>query len=32
MAVGIPKRQEGKPQGPKDNLDHLIDARDDLTL
>jgi NAD-dependent dihydropyrimidine dehydrogenase PreA subunit len=32
MAVGIPKRQEGKPQGPKDNLDHLIDALDDLTL
>jgi NAD-dependent dihydropyrimidine dehydrogenase PreA subunit len=32
MAVGIPKRQDGKPQGPKDDLDNLIDALDDLAL
>lgn len=28
--VGIPKRQEGKPQQPKDDLDKLIDALDDF--
>src|SRR5262249_46733911 len=26
MAVGIPKRQAGKAQGPKDELDNLMDA------
>jgi NAD-dependent dihydropyrimidine dehydrogenase PreA subunit len=30
--VGVAKRQQGKPQGPKDELDHLIDALDDLSL
>ncbi|MEX2186181.1 MAG: ferredoxin family protein, partial [Pirellulales bacterium] len=28
--VGIPKRQQGKPQEPKDDLDSLIDALDDF--
>jgi NAD-dependent dihydropyrimidine dehydrogenase PreA subunit len=28
--VGIPKRQQGKPQGPKDDLDKLADSLDDL--
>jgi ferredoxin len=32
ITVGVPKRQQGKPQGPKDELDHLIDALDDLSL
>jgi NAD-dependent dihydropyrimidine dehydrogenase PreA subunit len=32
MAVGIPKRQEGKPQGPKDDLDKLVDDLDSLGL
>ncbi len=32
MAVGIPKRQTDKPQGPKDDLDHLMDALDALEL
>ena len=32
MSVGIPKRQEGKPQGPKDDLDRLVDDLDNLGL
>jgi NAD-dependent dihydropyrimidine dehydrogenase PreA subunit len=32
LTVGIPKRQEGKPRGPKDNLDALMDELDDLGL
>lgn len=32
LSVGIPKRQEGKPQGPKDTLDSLMDQLDDLGL
>jgi NAD-dependent dihydropyrimidine dehydrogenase PreA subunit len=32
MAVGIPKRQEGKPQGPRDDLDQLVDDLDKLDL
>ena len=32
MAVGIPKRQTGKPQGPKDDLDRLVDDLDSLGL
>lgn len=32
MAVGIPKRQADKPQGPKDDLDNLMDALDNLDL
>jgi len=32
MSVGIPKRQEGKPQGPKDDLDRLVDDLDGLGL
>ncbi|MDB5311481.1 MAG: ferredoxin family protein [Gemmataceae bacterium] len=32
MAVGIPKRQEGKPAGPKDDLDRLVDDLDSLGL
>lgn len=28
--VGLPKRQAGKPQGPKDELDSLVDGLDDL--
>jgi NAD-dependent dihydropyrimidine dehydrogenase PreA subunit len=32
MAVGIPKRQEGKPAGPKDDLDKLVDDLDSLGL
>ena len=32
MSVGIAKRQEGKPQGPKDDLDNLMDALDSLDL
>jgi hypothetical protein len=28
--VGVPKRQQGKPQEPKDELDSLIDALDDF--
>jgi NAD-dependent dihydropyrimidine dehydrogenase PreA subunit len=32
MAVGIPKRQEGKGQGPKDDLDKLVDDLDSLGL
>jgi len=32
MAVGIPKRQTGKTQGSKDDLDNLMDALDALDL
>src|SRR5262245_28896356 len=32
MTVGIPKRQAGKCQGPKDELDKLMDALDDLGI
>jgi NAD-dependent dihydropyrimidine dehydrogenase PreA subunit len=32
LTVGIPKRQEGKTQGPKDDLDKLMDALDDLEI
>ena len=32
MAVGIPKRQADKPQGPKDDLDNLMDQLDALDL
>ncbi|MBX9626808.1 MAG: ferredoxin family protein [Gemmataceae bacterium] len=31
-AVGLPKRQEGKPAGPKDELDKLVDDLDALGL
>ena len=32
MTVGIPKRQAGKEQGPKDELDKLTDALDALDI
>jgi hypothetical protein len=32
MAIGIPKRQAGKPAGPKDDLDKLVDDLDSLGL
>jgi Pyruvate/2-oxoacid:ferredoxin oxidoreductase delta subunit len=32
MAVGIPKRQAGKEQGAKDDLDNLMDALDAMDL
>jgi NAD-dependent dihydropyrimidine dehydrogenase PreA subunit len=32
LSVGIPKRQAGKEQGPKDDLDKLMDQLDDLDL
>jgi NAD-dependent dihydropyrimidine dehydrogenase PreA subunit len=32
MTVGIPKRQAGKCQGPKDDLDKLMDALDQLEI
>jgi len=32
LSVGIPKRQADKPQAPKDDLDHLMDALDALDL
>ena len=32
MAVGIPKRQDGKRSGPKDDLDKLVDDLDSLGL
>jgi len=32
MSVGIPKRQEGKDHGPKDDLDKLVDDLDNLGL
>ena len=31
-AVGIPRRQEGNTEQPKDDLDDLIDALDDLDV
>jgi NAD-dependent dihydropyrimidine dehydrogenase PreA subunit len=31
-SVGIPKRQDGKPQAPKDDLDKLVDDLDKLEL
>jgi hypothetical protein len=30
--VGMPKRQADKPQGPKDDLDKLVDDLDNLGL
>jgi len=30
--IGIPKRQDSKPQGPKDDLDKLVDDLDNLGL
>jgi NAD-dependent dihydropyrimidine dehydrogenase PreA subunit len=32
LTVGIPKRQSDKPQGPKDDLDKLMDSLDALDL
>jgi Pyruvate/2-oxoacid:ferredoxin oxidoreductase delta subunit len=32
MTIGIPKRQAGKPQEPKDELDNLMDELDKLEL
>jgi NAD-dependent dihydropyrimidine dehydrogenase PreA subunit len=32
LTVGIPKRQADKPQGPKDDLDKLMDALDNLDI
>jgi NAD-dependent dihydropyrimidine dehydrogenase PreA subunit len=32
LSVGIPKRQAGKAQGPKDDLDKLMDALDGLEI
>ncbi len=32
LTVGVPKRQADKPQGPKDDLDKLMDQLDDLEL
>ncbi len=32
LSVGIPKRQAGKPQGPKDDLDKLVDSLDALDI
>jgi Pyruvate/2-oxoacid:ferredoxin oxidoreductase delta subunit len=32
MTVGIPKRQAGKPEGPKDDLDKLMDSLDALDI
>jgi len=32
LAVGIPKRQTGKQSGPKDDLDNLMDALDNLEV
>lgn len=32
LAVGIPKRQADKPAAPKDDLDKLMDALDDLDI
>ncbi len=32
MSVGVPKRQEGKAAGPKDDLDALMDSLDELEL
>jgi NAD-dependent dihydropyrimidine dehydrogenase PreA subunit len=32
LTVGIPKRQQGKAEGPKDDLDKLMDALDELEI
>jgi Pyruvate/2-oxoacid:ferredoxin oxidoreductase delta subunit len=32
MTVGMPKRQAGKPEGPKDDLDKLMDSLDALDI
>lgn len=32
LSVGIPKRQSGKADGPKDDLDNLMDALDNLEV
>jgi Pyruvate/2-oxoacid:ferredoxin oxidoreductase delta subunit len=32
LSVGIPKRQADKPEGPKDDLDNLMDALDALDI
>jgi len=32
LTIGIPKRQAGKPQAPKDELDNLMDELDKLDL
>jgi Pyruvate/2-oxoacid:ferredoxin oxidoreductase delta subunit len=32
MTVGMPKRQAGKAQGPKDDLDRLMDSLDELEI
>lgn len=32
LTVGIPKRQASKPQGPKDDLDKLVDSLDALDI
>src|SRR4051794_40203303 len=32
LTVGIPKRQAGKSQGPKDDLDKLMDSLDELEI
>lgn len=32
LTVGVPKRQADKPAGPKDELDNLVDALDDLDI
>ncbi|HXD87129.1 MAG TPA: ferredoxin family protein [Urbifossiella sp.] len=32
MAIGIPKRQDGKTHGPRDDLDQLVDDLDNLGL
>ena len=32
LTVGIPKRQENREQGPKDDLDKLIDSLDELDI
>jgi NAD-dependent dihydropyrimidine dehydrogenase PreA subunit len=32
LTVGIPKRQAGKPEGPKDDLDKLMDSLDALDI
>src|SRR5262249_33966256 len=32
LTVGIPKRQAAKPEGPKDDLDKLMDALDELEI
>lgn len=32
LSVGVPKRQADKPAGPKDDLDNLVDALDNLDI